>query len=469
MSKIAQTLGAFVAGAGRADVPAARIDAAHRAILDVAGVTYAGIATPFATLVRETAAADFRDGPSGVLGTALRLAPAGAAHVNAVAAHALDFDANFNTGMVFAPAILFSAILATGEAEGVSGADAVTAFAVGTEICRVLGAALSEAPYRKDRDGLFYRGWFNSAVLGPIGAAAAVASLLKLDAETASFAIAIATVQAGGLRNAVGTDIKPYLCGRAAEIGLRAAYLARGGAKGPIEAFEGARGLIQVVGGGRWTPEAFAGLGGWGDPGTSFKLYPACSSIQAAAEAFEHLLDIDRIDRARVARVYCDVTRHIGSNLAFPHPTNVTEAQFSMQFAIGCVLAHGRFTADLLTPATLKEPAVMAAMEKVEMRVSPALDTEEIRRDGPEATEVTIETLDGVRYSHFQLAASGKPNNPVSDALLDAKFRKNLAPFAAPDRVVALATTLRNLADWPSLRGLFEGFAQASMRSKASA
>jgi 2-methylcitrate dehydratase PrpD len=117
----------------------------------------------------------------------------------------------------------------------------------------------------------------------------------------------------------------------------------------------------------------------------------------------------------------------------------------------------------------LKEPAVAAAMDKVEMRVSPALDTEEIRRDGPEASEVTIEMLDGTRYSHFQLAASGKPNNPVSDALLDAKFRKNLAPFAGSDRVAAVAASLRGLADRPSLRGLFDGLTPVPVIDQASA
>lgn len=466
---IAETLGRFVAGVRLENIPTARIDAAHRAILDVVGVTFAGTATPFATSVRETAEQDFKAGPSSVLGSPLRLAPTGAALTNAVAAHALDFDANFSTGMVFAPAILFSSIYAAAEAEGASGADVVTAFAVGTEICRVLGASLSEAPYRKDRDGLFYRGWFNSAVLGPIGAAAAVASLLKLDPDGIAQAIAIATVQVGGLRNAVGTDMKPYLCGRAAETGLRAGMLARRGAKGPIEAFEGARGLIQVAGGGRWTEQAFAELGQWGDPGTSFKLYPACSSIQAATEAFEHLIESEQIERSDIARVHCDVTKHIGSNLAFPRPVSVTEAQFSMPFAIGCVLAHGRFTADLLNDEMLKQPAVRAAMEKVEMRVSPEMDTEEVRRDGPEASEVTIETTDGRRFSLLQLAATGKPNNPVSDAQLDRKFRDNLAAFAEPEQIAALASKLRRLTGAPSVSGLFDGMIKTSTRRKETA
>jgi 2-methylcitrate dehydratase PrpD len=224
-----------------------------------------------------------------------------------------------------------------------------------------------------------------------------------------------------------------------------------------------------VAGGGRWTEQAFAELGQWGDPGTSFKLYPACSSIQAATEAFEHLIESERIERSNIARVYCDVTKHIGSNLAFPRPVTVTEAQFSMPFAIGCVLAHGRFTADLLNDEMLKQPAVQAAMEKVEMRVSPELDTEEVRRDGPEASEVTIETTDGHRLSLLQLAATGKPNNPVSDTLLDRKFRNNLAAFAEPDQIAILTSKLRSLADVRAVRGLFDDMIKTSTRRKETA
>jgi 2-methylcitrate dehydratase PrpD len=452
---IAERLGNWASAQRYEAVPPAAVERAQRAIVDVVGVAFAGSRASVAATVRSNAARVFRDGACTVIGAGHGLAAPGAALVNAVAAHALDYDANFTIGMVFTPAVIFPAIFAAAEQTGASGADLITAFAIGAEIACTLGDALSDQPYRKDRDGLFYKGWFNSAALGPIAAAAACASILKLDASRTTHAVAIAAIQAGGLRIAVGSDMKPYLCGRAAEIGLRAALLAESGVSAPLDTFEGPRGFIAVVNDGRWTEEVFARLGQWSDPGTSFKLYPACSSIQAATEAFEHLLHHERIDRAMVSHVRCEVTRHIASNLAFPKPENVTQAQFSMPFAIGCVLAHGRFEADLLAPATLGDATVQDAMAKVEMRLSPDLDTEEILRDGPEATRVTITTRDGRSASHLQMAATGKPNNPMSDALLHRKFERNLAPFLSLARARTLLETLRSLASMADVRLLF--------------
>ncbi|RAI45612.1 MmgE/PrpD family protein [Rhodoplanes roseus] len=453
---VAQRLGAWTAGLRREDVSDVAWRSATRAIVDVVGDAFAGASAPLARTVRQQALADYAAGPASLIGVpGATLAPPAAAHVNAVAAHVLDFDANYNTGMVFAPAAMLPAALAAGEMVGASGDDLLTAFAAGSEIVCVLAAALSDAPYRKDRDSLFYRGWFNTAVLGPIGAAAAAARVLRLDARRTTEAIAIATVQAGGLRIAVGSDMKPYLTGRAAETGLRAALLAQGGAQAPHDAFEGFRGFIQVINGGAWSAEVFDRLGGFTDPGASFKLYPACSSIQAAAEALELLMARDAISVADVATVRCDVTQHIASNLAFPRPETVTQAQFSMPFALGCVLAYGSFTAEHLAPTSLTAPAVQAAMAKIEMHPATLFDDEAAAREGPEATRVTIVLRDGRSVSHLQVASTGKPVNPVTDERLDQKFVANAAPVLGQEGATRLLGLLRTLSDRRDLRGLF--------------
>ncbi|GGF68322.1 hypothetical protein GCM10007301_30010 [Azorhizobium oxalatiphilum] len=453
---IAERLGTWVSALHFADVPEHARSAARHAMIDVMGVAFAGSQFPFARITRAQGLAESRAGASTIIaGAGAALTAPAAARLNATSAHVLDFDANFNVGMVFAPAVLFPALLAVGEEVGATGADLLTAFVAGTQTVCTLAECLSEQPYRKDRDSLFYKGWFNSAVLGPIGAAAAVSRLLGLDAGRTAHAIAIATVQAGGLRIAVGSDMKPYLCARASEIGLRAALLARDGGEAPLNAFEGHRGFIQVINGGAWTAEAFEHLGAFQEPGTSYKLYPACSSVQAAAEALEFLLDHHKIDAGEVATVRCDVTRHIASNLAFPRPANVTQAQFSMPFALGCLLARGRFTADLLTQDNLEDPTVQAAMGRVEMHPAELFEDEEAARNGTEATRVTVTTHGGRTASHLQAAATGKPINPMPEALLERKFLRNVAPFLSPDAAETLLQRLRTIEDLDDVRHLF--------------
>ncbi|GLK85576.1 MmgE/PrpD family protein [Ancylobacter defluvii] len=455
-ARIAETLGTFVADLPAASVPESARLSASRALVDIVGIAFAGSALPLARVVRAQTCAEARPGAALVLGAGgERLVATAAARINATAAHVLDFDANFNIGMVFAPAALYPALIAMGEETGANGAELIGAFAVGAEVIRTLAECLSEAPYRKDRDSLFYKGWFNSAVLGPIGAAAAVARLIGLDADRTAHALAIAAVQAGGLRIAVGSDMKPVLCARAGETGLRAALLARDGAEGPLDAFEGPRGLIEVINGGQWSSLPLARLGSFEAPGTSFKLYPACSSVQAAAESLEALLQRHDIEVGEVVRVRCEVTGHILRNLAFPLPANVTQAQFSMPFALGCILAHGRFTADLLTAETVADPAVHREMAKVEMVGADLFDDEEEARNGTEATRVTITTADGREVSHFQAASTGKPMRPMPDDLLDAKFRRNVAPFMSPAIASDLLARLRGIEAVDDLSRLF--------------
>ena len=451
---IAQALGTFAAGLAFVDVPEAARQNARRAILDVVGVAFAGADAPLARAVRAQAVENWRDGACSLFGAPARLVPAGAAHANAVAAHVLDFDANFNTGMVFAPAVLFPALLAAGEARGASGQTVLTAFAAGTEVACVLASALSPEPYRKDRDSLFYRGWFNTAVLGPIAAAAAVSRLLGLDAEATTRAVAIAAVQAGGLRIGVGSDMKPLLAARASETGLRAAFLAEAGVQAPENAIEGHRGLIATINGGGWTPSAFARLGAFADPGTSFKLYPACSSVQAAAEALEALVAHEGLAWDDIARVRCEVTSHIAANLAFPRPRSVTQAQFSMPFALACLLVHGRFAADMLTDARLAEPELSAAMDRVDMVPADLFADEADARAYPEATRVVVTLRDGRSFTRQQDASTGKPANPASDALLDAKFLRNTSPTLGTEGAQRLRDVLRAIDAWDDVRTL---------------
>lgn len=442
---IAVSLTEWLAGLDGSTIPDTALIAARRALVDVGGVMYAGIDMPLAKLVREEAVTESAMGPASIPGTALRLPAAIAARVNATTAHVLDFDANFNRGMVFGPAILFPALLALAETEGVDGATLLQAFAIGTEVCRTLAESLSPRPYVKSSDSLFYLGWFNTAVLGPIGVAAAASWMLKLDSTKTRNALTIAAVQAGGLRIGVGSDMKPLLAGRASETGLRAALLARKGASAPADAFEGHRGFIQVINHGKWTPEAFETLGSFEDAGPSLKLYPACSSVQAAAEALDDLLATHQLSADDVETIICEVTPHIASNLAFDDPTNVTEAQFSISYALGCILAEGNFSYQQLTAEHICSEPIRAQMQKVRMENTLRFDNDEDARTFPEATRVILKTVDGRSFEQQLDASTGKPVSPMSDDLLERKFLSNTTPRLGAERARALFERLSHI------------------------
>ena len=66
----------------------------------------------------------------------------------------------------------------------------------------------------------YQRGWHCTSTLGTIGAAAAAARLLGLDAAAAGHALAIAASEASGLKENFGTMVKPLHAGLAARNGV---------------------------------------------------------------------------------------------------------------------------------------------------------------------------------------------------------------------------------------------------------
>jgi 2-methylcitrate dehydratase PrpD len=64
------------------------------------------------------------------------------------------------------------------------------------------------------------RGWHCTSSIGTLGAAAAAARLLRLDAASTVHALGIATSMAGGLKENMGSMVKPLHAGMAARNGV---------------------------------------------------------------------------------------------------------------------------------------------------------------------------------------------------------------------------------------------------------
>ena len=100
--------------------PEKALTAAHNAFTDTIGVTIPGAAEPVTRKVFATMR-PWGEGPCAAIGFDVRLAAPWAALVNGTAAHALDFDDNFDPAKAHASAVLVPAILALAEQEGASG------------------------------------------------------------------------------------------------------------------------------------------------------------------------------------------------------------------------------------------------------------------------------------------------------------------------------------------------------------
>src|SRR5207302_8792031 len=126
------------------------------------------------------------------------------------------------------------------ELAGSSGRDLLEAYIAGFELeCR-LGLVMNPRHYHE-------RGWHCTSSIGTLGAAAAASRLLRLDAAATVHALGIAASSACGLKENLGSMVKPLHAGMAARNGLTAARLAKAGFVASDRAIDGPQGYLAAM------------------------------------------------------------------------------------------------------------------------------------------------------------------------------------------------------------------------------
>ena len=447
-------LGVFAAGLCWSRVPAAVRAAAKRCVADTAAVSLAG-AAPAEKIAAPTLAASAR-GAATVFGRRGKFSAPAAALANGAAAHFWDFDDVSHTGILHGSAVVFPAALAAAQTSGADGRRLLEAFVAGSEVVYALAEMCGRRHYRA--------GWWSSGTLGGIGAAAAAARAIGLDSRRAAAAISLAAAQAGGIKAVFGGDAKPWLAGRAAALGVESAELAAAGASCPPDVFEHPRaGFFRVLNGGEFARPPPPGKK-WrlDSPGIFFKQFPVCSAAHAGAQAAEALARENRIRLGDIRGAVCEAGPVVLESLPFARPRAPAEAQFSMPFAVACVLARGEISPAHLSPETLSAPDIRRAMAKV--RLVPADDVF-CPPESPEGARTTLTLRDGRRLSRTLRVPVGMPANPLSDSALAEKFHRCAAlagwRTGAAERLRARLWNLEK-ADANELARMFSPGARAS-------
>jgi 2-methylcitrate dehydratase PrpD len=183
------------------------------------------------------------------------------------------------------PGVL-GASLGVAEQVGASGKDLLRAFLVGVETSVRLGRAINFPAFRE-------RGWHAPGVIGTFGAAAAVASLLRLSKAQTINALGLAGSQSAGTYAAWGTPTVKFHQTRGGLSGTMAGLLA-------AEDFRSSADFLSHPDGGLFntytqdadTDEVTRGLGrDWVFDQVSLRRWPAATQFQSMIEA---LLDLVR-------------------------------------------------------------------------------------------------------------------------------------------------------------------------------
>lgn len=437
-------LSEWVSAATAADIPDHIRAIVKSCVIDTIGVALAGTQTQVAGIARHFVERNYPVGSAEIWGTGDRKSALATALCNATASHALDFDDNCYAGFVHGSAVIIPAAFAVAQETDASGADLITAIAVGAECEYAVGAAAGQE--------LYDRGWWTTGLLGPIGSGVAAGHLLGLDARSMRACVGLAVTGAGGAKTCFGSDAKALLAGQASETGVKCAILAAGGASGPDEPFTALNGFAALHNDSAFDSTVFAELGqSWRleAPGIDIKKFPVCLSSHAAVDVVADLMARERFSPDDVAEVVCDVPPIVVANLKHASPTTTREAQFSMEFAIAATLCFGAPGLEQLTMAHLESDAIRSMIARVRM-VSGSMWDAQRRESAPEGASVIISLKDGRSYSGYQSHALGTAFNPVPVTQLHAKFLQCVEPVLGGSAAYRLLQALDALdADIP--------------------
>ena len=412
-----------------ASLPADALSVAKSCVLDWLGVTLAGAREPAARILYEQLVRSDGGDEATLLGVAARSSLQSAALFHGTASHALDYD-DTHWGLQGHPtAPVLAAIWGLAEREHASGRTLLTALITGVEVECLLGRWLNPEHYA--------RGFHATGTLGSFGAAAAAAHILGLNDSEWLHAIGLAGTQAAGLKSAFGSMAKPLHVGRAAQAGLSAALLAKGGFTGCTNILDDVQGFAATHGGARSPLTAAAPDPGYEITETLFKYHAACHLTHATIEALHSL---DPIALEEIARVQLNVDTTCLGVCAIERPETGLQAKFSLK-ATAAMALLGQATEDpkTFTDENARAPQLRALMEKVHVGIQPMPATR---------TEVTLTLRDGrVREASHD---SGIPERDLS--LQAHKLARKFAgiaplPAAVREAVQASVEALEQLGD----------------------
>ena len=412
--QITERLARFVEETRFETLSADVVNAARRAILDTLGVTLAGAAEEGSRILLDSITPIAGSGAASVFGTALRTTPAQAALANGVLGHALDFD-DVNTDMRGHPSVpVLPAVLALAEPSGASGRDAITAFVVGFEVeCR-LGRALGLSSYAK--------GWHATSVTGAIGAAAASARLLGLNADQTRHALGVATSMASGSRQNFGTMTKPLHAGLAARAGVEAAELASRGFSAAPDILEAPLGFGELFSpGGDWQPERVGDPGKpWQvlTPGIHVKKYPCCHMTHRALDATLAATRGTPQDADSIRSIAVEVPAGSIPALIHHRPTTGLEGKFSMEYCTAAAVIDGTVGLSSFGDEQVRRPAAQGLLRRVQV-----VEVQWKRETGAPLTRVRVELTGGEELRAEVARERGDPRDPLSWEELEMKFR----------------------------------------------
>jgi len=431
-------LAEFAAGLRYDNLPERNREHCKNLILDALACAVAGYQGEETGQVKAVASAIAQGGESSVIGGE-HLSLIGATLFNGYLITAVTMCDVHRATMTHVTPEVVPPALAVAERDDLPGRDLLVAVAAGCEVTTRVGLGLDYPVFRA-------RGWHGPGVIGPFGAAAAVGSLLKFDAEMMARAFGLAGSQAAGTFAAWGTPtVKFHQC-RGAISGLLAALLAQQNFVATREFLSAADGgLYKTYAGGGKPEAAIAELKNRFElEQIALRLWPSATLIQGLNTALFDLLAKHQIAAARISRVSIALSQNaFDMHGGFREYKGKFEALLSAHYSAAAIVHDGALTLAQFAPARYDDQTLRAfATQKVNVLAD-----------------------DTTRFAHCEHPL-GSFENPLSRAQVEQKFRDYAAGVLPQMQIEKTIEAVNGLETFGSVRGLM-ALLRAGPRSRA--
>jgi 2-methylcitrate dehydratase PrpD len=437
-------LARYMVGArDRALPPQAMLEARHR-ILDTLGAMVSGARLKPGEMAVKYARAQGGVAEASVLTTNFKTSAVNAALANGMFAHADETDDFEPVTKAHPGCAVVAAGLAMAEREGRSGMELLRAVTLGYDVtCRFLVALDPDLVRATHRSA--------EGMSATFGAAAAAASLARLDEPAMRYAISYAAQQVSGIwswaRDTEHVEKAFDFAGMPARNGVTAALMAQMGFSGVEDVLDGEHNMFEALSTRPQPEEILAGLGTrFYVTESAIKTFSVGYPIQAPLDAFLALRKQYSLTPDNVARIVVKMPED-GAPIVDDRPM----PDINCQYIIAVALVDGTVSfADSHSKERMQDPRILAVKARVQLVGDRSLNSPEAPRSG--LVEVTLR--DGRTVNHFTKYASGTKENPLDTDAVNNKARGLMTPVLGAQRTETVIERLNRLEQVVDVRAL---------------
>ena len=443
---VIEEVSSYIYSSGDGELPSEVIKKAKHHILDTLAAIVSGSKLKPGQVAKEYVNSQAGIEEAQVAGSEIVSSAINAAFANAMMAHADEMDDSNTRGRIHPGCAIVPAALAVAERDGKGGMSflkgVVAGYDIGCRITQALGAGTLRKVCRSSH-----------CIGANLGAAAAAASVSRLDEHQVRYVLSYAAQQASGVtfffRDEEHIQKAFVFAGMPARNGVTAAALIPSGFTGVSDPFSGKENFIQAFSPiPNPRPELLAQ--GLGDEYeiifTNIKKFSVGSPIQAPLDALLLFMEKRGLTSESVEKITAHLPDYGAATMDDASMPNI-----NLQYILAVTLLDGDLTFETAhSYERMNDPAVVDLKKRIKVVVDPELSAAKVM--GQSIVEVTKK--DGTLLREHVVSVRGTAENPVTTDEVEKECRELMTPVLGRDRTQKLINAIWNLEQVSNVRQL---------------